>query len=110
MAVIRKLFMSKGRVTFAVIDGGMAVEFSMGVNWDDRESSYGGVEFHKPPEGDELPDHQNCWLLEGPCVHDGSSLYAFETFIPRFWTCAEIGDYKSIWGELERALFRQRSQ
>jgi len=45
----------------------------------------GGVEIHtKEPyyQGEDAPHHTNCWLLQGPCWHDGSSLLASETYIP----------------------------
>lgn len=48
----------------------------------------GGIECHwakKPPSyGDwfSSPSHEHCWLLEGPCWHDGSSLYFSERIAP----------------------------
>ena len=49
---------------------------------------FGGLEVHcrQPPayrEGDE-PDNSECWLLDGPCWHDGSSLAAEELWIPKW--------------------------
>ena len=39
----------------------------------------GGVECHWRQAPDwaahEAPSHDHCWLLKGPCWHDGSSLY-----------------------------------
>ena len=42
--------------------------------------------FRTPPEyrEDEAPSHVRCWLLEGPCWHDGTSTYAQEHFVPLF--------------------------
>lgn len=50
------------------------------------ERLYGGVEVHyrKKPY-DHMPDnpiHEKCWLLNGPCWHDGSSLYFSEKLQP----------------------------
>lgn len=49
---------------------------------------YGGVEIHyrTPPDymSDKEPSQEHCWLLDGPCWHDGSSLYAEEVWIPRW--------------------------
>lgn len=49
---------------------------------------YGGIEQHSatPPDymAGSSPSHEHCWLLNGPCWHDGSSLYASEVIIP-FW-------------------------
>lgn len=48
----------------------------------------GGIEIHYrvPPEfrQNDAPDHDDCWLLHGPCWHDGSSLQASEIWIPRW--------------------------
>ena len=39
---------------------------------------YGGIEVHRatPSEYDDptKPDHYECWFINGPCWHDGSSL------------------------------------
>lgn len=50
----------------------------------------GGVEVHYavPPSGDgwfkrNEPSHAECWLIDGPCWHDGSSLYFSERVAPR---------------------------
>lgn len=45
-----------------------------------------GLEFHHaydPSGGNEAAHHTNCWLLGGPCWHDGTALYASETVWPR---------------------------
>lgn len=45
---------------------------------------YGGIEVHSPvplytePE----PTHAECWLIDGPCYHCGSSLYFEERIKP----------------------------
>jgi len=52
--------------------------------WGER--FYGGVEIHSKVNihsyGDGKPDHEECWLLGGPCYHDGSSLFFSENIEP----------------------------
>ncbi len=52
---------------------------------------FGGVEIHyaKPPDHlhEKIPSHDHCWLLDGPCWHDGSSTHASEVWIPRWLGC-----------------------
>ncbi len=51
-----------------------------------NEKFSGGVEVHylEPfaPDKSACPDHNPCPFLKQPCWHDGSSLLAFERFIP----------------------------
>lgn len=47
--------------------------------WGDR--FIGGVECHWPVAADHS-DHPVCWLLNGPCRHDGTSLYFGEQIAP----------------------------
>jgi len=54
---------------------------------DGEDAFIGGLEVHsrKPfSYSDPEPDHNDCWLLKGPCWHDGTSLYVSEVVIP-FW-------------------------
>lgn len=55
---------------------------------DDWTRFLGGLEFHyRTPPGylaKDPPSHEKCWLIDAPCWHDGTSLYASETLIP-FW-------------------------
>lgn len=49
------------------------------------ERYYGGVETHSPTQlygSDTQSSHENCWLLGGPCYHDGTSLYFSENIAP----------------------------
>lgn len=51
----------------------------------DFDPYYGGVEIHRATQGeydDKTPSQQHCWLLEGPCWHDGSSLFFSEKLLP----------------------------
>ncbi len=47
---------------------------------------YGGIEMHfkSPPKymEDHKPSHEHCWVLNGPCWHDGSSLQFEENVAP----------------------------
>jgi hypothetical protein len=44
---------------------------------------YGGVEVHYRTEpGPGYSHNKDCWLLGGPCYHDGSSLYFSERIEP----------------------------
>lgn len=42
----------------------------------------GGIEMHKPVP-DEEANHKHCYILGGPCYHDGSSLQFSEQVAPR---------------------------
>jgi hypothetical protein len=59
--------------------------------WMHESPSYGrewlgGIEIHSPKQlyGSEPadPTQKHCWLLDGPCWHDGSSLYFSEHLAP----------------------------
>lgn len=110
-AVVTRRLMLGRRVIFAVIGVRSAVHFWVEPNWEDNEKSWGGVEFHERPEDGREPDNEDCWLLNGPCCHDGSSLYASEKVIPMFHRCCEMGDgnYEPVWQEIESALERNTS-
>lgn len=51
---------------------------------------YGGVEQHVTPKEGEKADHEKCPFLNGPCRHDGSSLYFVESF--KYWAKSAIAD------------------
>lgn len=57
-------------------------------HFTDRYSA--GLETHwrSPPSWmqDKAPSNDVCWLLMGPCWHDGTSLYASEHCVPIFET------------------------
>jgi hypothetical protein len=52
-----------------------------------------GLEMHyrRPPKymGDCAPSYARCFLLEAPCWHDGTSMYAQDFFVPLFLARAE---------------------
>ena len=50
-----------------------------------EHSWIGGVEVHSPVPfeySSKEPNHEHCWLLGGPCWHDGTSLYFSENIAP----------------------------
>lgn len=52
----------------------------------------GGIEGHSPIPREyesETPSHEHCWLIEGPCWHDGSSLQFSEQLAPGFPAAGE---------------------
>lgn len=73
-----------GAMHFHVTDFG-----EKGPDGQRRHERYsGGLETHyrAPPDymAEQVPSQDKCWLLGGPCWHDGTSLYASENLIP-FW-------------------------
>ncbi len=58
---------------------------------------YGGVEVHSrtPMYGDEKPSHDECWLIGGPCWHDGTSLYFSENIEPMLRDRADFEPVRS---------------
>lgn len=67
--------------TLASKDGGIHIH-GWRVDGDGWREWMGGVECHWPtaPEwgSPDKPSHDHCWLLGGPCWHDGTSLYFSE--------------------------------
>ena len=65
----------------------------------------GGIEIHyrQPPSYMDTPPSQNkCWLLGGPCWHDGSSLQASEYWIPS-WKLAPH-DHEAMFNLIEHRM------
>lgn len=53
----------------------------------------GGIEGHSPiphEYGSETPSHDHCWLIGGPCWHDGSSLQFSEQLAPWLPSAGEL--------------------
>lgn len=68
------------------------------------EKYFGGLEVHhrhRPDWGSEEPCRTDCWILNGPCWHAGSSLYADEVTIPCWERCQAMGDMEPFWRRLE---------
>jgi hypothetical protein len=83
-----------------------AVDFHM-TNRPVIDHRSGGIEMHyrTPPDymSDQAPSHEHCRLLDAPCWHDGSSLYASEVLIPYALTHTE----DELWRLLEHE-YRER--
>ena len=61
-----------------------------------------GLEVHRAkPDGVNAPSQTRCWLLDGPCWHDGTSLYAQERLWPIFESYLRSGDHENIFRVLE---------
>lgn len=86
-----------GAMHFHVSDMGEEFEKNHGQRYS------GGLETHyrEPPDymADHCPSQDKCWLLNQPCWHDGTSLYASETLIPR-WLIAP-NDHDAVFRMLQ---------
>lgn len=62
-----------------------------------------GLETHyrSPPPymADQAPSHDECWVIKGPCWHDGTSLCAQESYLPQWMNNPH--DHKGIFNRLE---------
>ena len=81
----------KPRHTYSVVGAPGGVHLHITDYGDEWVEEYGyrysgGIEIHyrQPPEymRDDAPSHDNCWLLNAPCWHDGSSLQVTEYWAP----------------------------
>lgn len=54
-------------------DGGIHVDACLTGFDTANKRWYGGIECHTPTSEDNA-NHKNCWVIGGPCKHDGSSL------------------------------------
>lgn len=68
-------------------NGGNAIHVSARTSeWNHRFEWSGGIECHwsVAPEWvkESEPHHEHCWILGGPCWHDGSSLYFSDNIAP----------------------------
>jgi len=65
-----------------------------------------GLEIHytSPPDymKGTAPHQTKCWLLNCPCWHDGTSLYATDTLWPMIKSYLKAGDHEKIFKILER--------
>jgi len=107
----RRLLLGE-RIIFAAIAEQAAVHFWVVPDWKDEGNSRGGLEFHQRPQAGQEPTYDWCFVLNAPCCHDGSALYAEEKLIPLFHFYCETGDgnYEPIWQEVESALRRLISE
>jgi hypothetical protein len=85
-------------------EGGIHLHVSL------HEAKFGGnscgLEFHRaawsmrrPPK--DAPSQGKCWLIGGPCWHDGTSLYASEHVWPIVQSMLRSGDHEAIFRLLE---------
>lgn len=106
MAESERTLLLGERIVFGLRRGNFACHYWIEPRWKDRRDSQGGVEIHRTPAEGETPDNDDCWILKGPCCHDGSSLYASETVNPLFFHCCDMfdGNYEPIWDLLEERI------
>lgn len=66
--------------------GGVHLHVAGPHHYDGGEHWSAGLEFHgRAPldcQAEQPPSHDVCWLLNCPCWHDGTSLYAEEEYLP----------------------------
>lgn len=76
------------------------------VSMTDGYGDTAGLEFHfmAPPSGmeNDAPSQLKCWLLNCPCWHDGTSLYASETLWPMIKPMLANGDHDTIFRFLQQ--------
>jgi len=99
----RRLMLGE-RIIFAVIAEQAAAHFWAQPDWSDYSKTFaGGLEFHQKPQAGQEPSYEDCFLLNGPCCHDGSASAA-DALVPIFFKCCKTGDYEPIWRRVESAL------
>lgn len=105
------------RHTWTAVGAKMAIHLRITDFGEKHGNKYGnqqyssGIEMHyrTPPDymSDDAPSQDSCWLLKCPCWHDGSSLQASKTWIPR-WQ-ADPHDHDEMFSYLEYEL-KQRTE
>ena len=94
--------------------GGLNVHVSGPHVYDGGEHWSAGFEVHSrtPLYCDDAPSHDQCWLLQCPCWHGGSSLQAEERYLPLikagahdlvFWNMVNAADDRWMQSEQESA-------
>lgn len=82
-------------------DGGLHFHVSGPHKPEYGEWSCGLEIHHASKQGDSAPHQTKCWLIGGPCWHDGISLYAEETLWPIIKSYLRDGDHETIFRLLE---------
>lgn len=81
--------------------------------FNNYDGELGGVEEHRKAPADyqegEQPSHDKCWLIDCPCWHDGSSLYA-DVFFPILKFEGEEGVYRQLELEYRNRFARTQSE
>jgi hypothetical protein len=90
---------SLGAMHFHVTDLGEEYEETSGIRYS------AGLEMHSRAPLSDTPPHEKCWLIGGPCWHDGTSLYAQETIVP-FWQ-QDPHDHERMFRFIEREYERR---
>ncbi len=94
---------------FWIIEGAKgAVHFHTDDN-EERRQKYGGtagleIHWRTPPPymANDAPSQSPCWLLNQPCWHDGTSLYAMETLFPLVDFSDPLRFFKYLKPEMKR--------
>lgn len=107
---------SSANHTWSVAGARMGVHLHISEMVDGYKPEYGprfsgGIEIHyrAPPDymKDDAPSGNPCWLIHGPCWHDGSSMQATEFWIP-FWQENPF-DHERMFRALEKELIDRDS-
>jgi hypothetical protein len=106
--VRRVMTFNHAKLNFAVVGSLGAMHFWVDTprnDLDDRcQESDCGIEIHsrKPLYGRQnAADNDRCWIVGGPCWHDGSTLVAREFWVPLFRTCNSSGNFDALFMCLE---------
>ena len=114
----RRMMLNRHKWNFAVIGKRGAVHFWRRAPkcdetyFSELNDVCSGVEQHsRTPlyDGNKPADHERCWMTEGPCWHDGSSLYSEDVYMPLWFSCNLDGDYEPLWRKLEAEYQRRFS-
>ena len=78
-------------------------------HYDGQDHWSVGLETHyrSPPDymANYAPSHDQCWVLKGPCWHDGTPLYAEERYLS--WWQVEPNDHDAMFRRLEHEYVRR---
>lgn len=86
----------RGTHTWQCVGAAGGVHFSA-TFYKDGEEPACGLELHsRKPQGNDAPSQTNCWLIGGPCWHDGTSLYARETLWPQISAFLRAQDHEQV--------------
>lgn len=96
---------TKDRELMCVSKDGLAVHIHRFWPPDEYGRFMGGIEFHRTPPAGVAARHDHCRFLNGPCNPDGSSLWFYEEWGPR-WSVNE-GDMEYMFRALEGEHSRQ---
>lgn len=112
----RVMHLNSSTLSFAVVGDAGAIHFW--VDTEDVSSEHTeepgyvmcGIEQHsrKPMYASQAePTHDPCWILKGPCYHDGGTGPARDYLLPMFIDCNRLGDFEPLWLKIEQ-WYRER--